>query len=451
MGFPLILLFMAILASLFGLIYYQVVKPAQDQSSPLESSGSTVTVPATSSTAMKSLLDKASGFFQSVSSGEIFVDDSSRSIDWTSFKQAAHSFSDIYFPIITSNRVFSPIAMASILSIVYEASGKEGRSQIEKLLGSVYNIEQLAQMGQIYNQNLSYPGLMTSYFSINSQIPIEDAFVKQMKGICMISSDNYTESIAIMSEINRLFSARTEGLLTNAAKLIKPESKSIFFNTFYWKNEWAIPFDPRKSTAMNFTQATGNRRIYRAMKNSIKIPYFANDLMQLIEMDFKTKDYSMGFLLPKPSKNGKAVQVTFNSSLLLSYISQLKTEYVVRVILPKFRLKRMLRMQGWLRSLGIKDIFDAKKATFPSLAPKGGLVLTDIIHEGILGIDEFGSNSLKAWWKQYQQQQQSLGKARRNETVSLKPEKEFLANRNFLFYLRHKPSNLLLFVGDYDG
>jgi serine protease inhibitor len=188
--------------------------------------------------------------------------------------------------------------------------------------------------------------------------------------------------------------------------------------------------------------------MYRAVRSVIKVPYYANDEMQLIELGFTQNQYSMGFVLPKPTKGQKLAAISFNETKLFNAISKLKTDDYVQVILPKFRFKRLWRMTPWLKNLGVKDTFDMRRADFSTLSSnknhrKKNLHFTEIVHEGFLSVDEIGSNSPKEWWTEYNSQQ-------RNSSLP-KATKQFYGNRNFLFYLRHKVSNMLVFLGDLDG
>eukprot|EP01040_Poterioochromonas_malhamensis_P005175 gene5175-5543_t len=376
---------------------------------------------------------------------------------------ASAVFSDIFYSLINSNRVFSPVSILNILSVLRQASTGETRDQIDKALHNYsYCLDKLNILSKEYNRDIKSPGLLTTYIAVNQQISLNQTYANDLSPYCKIKSENFNDSINTNLEINRYFTERTEGSLTNAAKLIKYDSKVLIYNTLHLKLEWEYPFNPKFSIPINFTQNVGTKRVFRSVYNVLyKIPYYSDNQLQLIELNFKGNEYSMGFLLPsKDPQTSRNIPAMLNTSYLYSTINKLKPIDSIRVILPKFRLKRVLRLMGWFKQLGITNMFDFRRSSFPLLAPNGGFTLTEIIHDGMVSIDELGTNSLKTWWKHYSQQQQALiasqqkGKGvKKNETLpsTLKANKEFLADRNFLFYIRHKESNLLLFVGDFDG
>jgi serpin B len=491
MTFPLIIVYLTILICLSGIFYYQIVRPAQNISPSLRDEVLTggrpsevadtlvknltyvisppekVTVHPKDATSSllpdsgrkKPLEDKRpktpDSAKKTASGGKPGVSRKKRVITPNlSLKARSNLLGSRLWDQFNHHRVYSPVSVAVSLSVLHQAAQGDTKDEISELLEGGFSYQELLSLAQQFSVGNSSSNslMMTSYMSLNGFLhpvsSLNSTFVNLMKPICAISCDNFNDSMKTVAVINNYFSDRTDGILTNAAKSIKYDSNSLLFNTLYFKGRWKYPFDNRVTFHINFTSSSGTKRIYRAVKNVIKAPYYGNDELQLIELEFAASQFMMGFMLPKPAKGLKSAPVVFNESKLFDAISGLKTNDYVQVILPKFRFKRMWRMMPWLKNLGVKDTFDPKRADFSILSSnkdyrQKNLYFTDIVHEGFLSLDEIGSNSPKTWWTDYNSE-------KRNSSLP-QPVKQFYANRNFLFYIRHKVTILLLFLGDLDG
>ena len=223
----------------------------------------------------------------------------------------SNRFAQRFFRVFNSNRAYSPLSLALSISVLHESTSDETKLQIAENFDAVFSPDELLSILKTFGPESSFRGLISTYFSVNDAVStLNQSFITRMSSLARISLDDYrNQSSRTVEKINTYFSERTDGLLTNAAKSIKSESRSLLFNTFYFKNEWTLSFELRSSIPINFPSTSGASRIFRAVHQIAKVPYIADDSHQLIELEFKSDDYAMGFLLPKLEKKYKIVPV----------------------------------------------------------------------------------------------------------------------------------------------
>jgi serine protease inhibitor len=411
------------------------------------------------SSAVDSMLSSTSDFTLPSFSGE----NKNGSFTLNDIADRSNKFAQSFFKAYNSNRAYSPISILAALSVLSESAGGSTKLQIGQSYNATFCYDDLISIMSQFGGTKKDPAYISTYVSVNNKVSLNQSFINFMKPIATISADDFSNnSLKTISTINDFFRDRTDGHLTNAAKSIKGESLALVFNTFYFKNQWATQFELRSSLPINFTTTSGAIRQFRAVHRIAPVAYSADEFYQLIELDFQNQDYSMGLFLPKLDKRNKIVPAKFNLHLLNTYISKLTTKEIVEIVVPKFRFKRMLRLSNVLRnSAKITDMFDSSKASFDLVAPEGGFYVTDIVHEGFIAFDEVGVNSMKNWWRDYKEENNIGGgkrinnKMKNNSTsttpIVIRAAKQFFASRNFIFYIRYRPSNLLLFVGDFNG
>lgn len=109
-------------------------------------------------------------------------------------------------------------------------------------------------------------------------------------------------------------------------------------------------------------------------------------------------------------------------------------EREVEVHLPRFKLEIKYELNSLLKSLGMTDVFNQVKANLTGISPDKGLHLSKVIHKSYVDVNEEGTEAAAATGD--------------NLVVKRLPIRaKFMANRPFLFFIRHLDTNIILFCG----
>ncbi|RXN16461.1 leukocyte elastase inhibitor-like protein [Labeo rohita] len=107
----------------------------------------------------------------------------------------------------------------------------------------------------------------------------------------------------------------------------------------------------------------------------------------------------------------------------------------VEVSLPKFKMTETYELVPFLRSMGMEDAFDPQKVNLSGISASNDLVLSAVIHKAFVEVNEEGTEAAAAT---------TFGLV-----TCARPTdpKTFIADHPFLFFIRHNPSNSILFYG----
>lgn len=148
-------------------------------------------------------------------------------------------------------------------------------------------------------------------------------------------------------------------------------------------------------------------------------------------MPYKNEDYSFGVILPKDYKRLDSLN---NLGDMIDYIED---GVDVEVWLPKFTHRKKISITKALTDLGCKSMFSPYIADFSNLAKD--LFVSEIAHEAVVIVDEEGTEAAAATVAYLHENFISLQE---------KPTVEFKADHPFVYYIRNKITNKLLFVGE---
>ncbi|XP_042629188.1 leukocyte elastase inhibitor-like isoform X2 [Cyprinus carpio] len=221
-------------------------------------------------------------------------------------------------------------------------------------------------------------------------------------------------------------------------------TKLVLVNAIYFKGNWEKKF-PKEATRdgqfkLNKTQTKPVKMMYQESKfplafipeiNSqvLELPYVGKNLSMLIILPNKIQDETTGLQkLEKALTYEKLMEWTKPSKML---------QEQVQVTLPRFKMEQTYDMKSLLISMGMEDVFDDQKVNLSGMSPNNDLVVSKVIHKAFVEVNEEGTEAAAATGVVI------------NVVTALKPEdpKTFIADHPFLFFIRHNPSNSILFYG----
>lgn len=107
----------------------------------------------------------------------------------------------------------------------------------------------------------------------------------------------------------------------------------------------------------------------------------------------------------------------------------------VHVHLPKFKMENSYDLKSDLSGLGLQDIFDSGKADLSGMSGSQDLFLSEIVHKSFIEVNEEGTEAAAA----------TAGIA----VFCMLLEEDFNADHPFLYFIRHNPTQSVLFFGRY--
>ena len=325
--------------------------------------------------------------------------------------------------------VFSPISITLILSLIHLNSYDKTNNELTSLFGYKYRLGELKSIYKTFNNNIIK---MTNTIIINNKYKVNNKQLKSIQKLALIEYNNFNDKQLIVNNVNRYVSNNTNSLIKNVLNgdMISNDTIMILINTIYFKANWLNKFNEENTSKMIF-RGRNEMKVDMMYQNS-KFKYFETNDLQMIEMPYSDYNYTMGIVLPKNDDI-----INLNLGQLQYNISCLKNEKV-KLYLPKFEHRMKIELVPILRELGVNELFTENA----KLGIVENAFVSKIIHEAVVIVDENGTEAAA-----FTAALLTENCARPNS----KDEIIFKADHPFIYYIRHLPSNIILFYGQFDG
>jgi len=279
------------------------------------------------------------------------------------------------------------------------------------------------------------------------------------------------------TKINNWVAGQTKDRIKDIIPELPPHKaklvRLILTNAIYFKGAWSVPFKAADTKPRDFTLADGkkikapimnarwlNVGSYGAFnadgslfKTPVKIKrgqksgcYPGDKGFAMLELPYKGDDITMVLIAPNTHDGLGAVEKNLTTANLAAWIGKLQKRKT-NVFLPKFKLETKYEMNDTLKAMGMVRAFTdprlPKGADFAGMCasddPRLRLYITKVIHKAFVEVNEKGTEAAAATAVMMM------------TTTSLPPTVPFTptfqADRPFLFVIRDKQTNSILFMG----
>jgi len=211
-----------------------------------------------------------------------------------------------------------------------------------------------------------------------------------------IESRNFADS-ATLEEINGWVSDRTNKKIPELLKDLSPDAAAVLVNAIYFKGEWTLKFDKKKTKESDFTAADGTTGKVQMMENEDEYRYMQTDDAQWIALDYGAdRKLCMWVMLPN---KGKSLDTLVQKLETMSFQSATERawEREGTIRLPRFKMKFRKELQDDLKAMGMKKAFQADADFSGFVEGKDGkLFISKVIHESFIEVNEEGTEAAAA-------------------------------------------------------
>jgi serine protease inhibitor len=354
---------------------------------------------------------------------------------------------DLYHQIRSAegNLFFSPYSISMALAMTYAgARGKTERQMAEalhfslpqeKLHAAFYGLQ--AVMGEVHEKG-NVELLIANSLWPHKAYPFRQKFLE-------LARRNYKTSIAALDyvrkteearqTINRWVEEKTKG---NIQELIKPGvlaelTRLVLANAIYFKGNWASRFRKEYTRDMPFQTAPAKTPNVPMMYQRQEFAYHADAEVQVLEMPYAGKRLSMLVLLPRKVDGLAELEKNLSAAKLNQWTGKLqKTE--VEIWFPRFRVTSEFTLNEKLEALGMVDAFSPTKANFSGMDGTRMLYISAALHKAFVEVNEEGTEAAAVT---------AVGMV----ASSVPRYPQFRANHPFLFLIRDRATDSVLFMG----
>ena len=242
-----------------------------------------------------------------------------------------------------------------------------------------------------------------------------------------------------LTKINGWVSEKTEHMIEEFLQEAPSEDvQMILLNAVYFKGEWKEQFDKEDTVREKFYGKDKTSEIDLMCQYDKKYRYIETDGIKAIELPYENENIVMDILLPL-SEDGDIHKIFSKlsekkKSNIFKKLSKTEPEQIASVIVPKFEIEYGVQeITNHLKSLGMNRAFDSQTAEFSKIS--SGLYAGAVFHKAKIEVDEEGTQAAAATEVQMRKITCAVG------------EKLFIADQPFLFVVRDKANDMILFMG----
>ncbi len=249
----------------------------------------------------------------------------------------------------------------------------------------------------------------------------------------LVQGLNFKDPAAV-GIINKWVDDNTNGKIQKIVDSIDDDIVMFLINALYFKGTWKYEFDKTNTRDDLFIQPTGTQSPCRMMVQEAEFNYLANEDFQAIDLPYGDGAFSMTVFLPKQSRDVNSFIANLTESNWNSWLSSF-TIQKVKLYLPKFKLEYEIQMKDVLSALGMGIAFDAGNADFTKLyrGPERAYI-SKVKHKTFVDVYEEGTEAAAVTSVE-------IGLTSVGEDIIMR------CDRPFVFVIREKNSNSILFIG----
>ncbi|XP_019397973.1 PREDICTED: leukocyte elastase inhibitor [Crocodylus porosus] len=349
------------------------------------------------------------------------------------------------------NIFFSPISISAALAMIL--LGAKGNTKTQMLKALHYDdAEDLHSRFQSLTSDVNRHGapyllkLANRLYGEKTYIFLPDFLANTQKfyGASLAMVDFLHASDEAQKHINQWVEEQTEGKIPNLLSegSLNNTTRLVLVNAIYFKGRWGEKFEEQNTKEMPFHINKNETKTVKMMYQKKKFPFgYIRELeCRVLELPYDEDELSMIILLPDEIKDDTTglqqleKQLTFEK--LWEWTKPQNMQPIdVHVHLPKFKLEDSYDLKSDLSSLGFLDIFDSSKADLSGMSGAQDLFLSKIVHKSFVEVNEEGTEAAAA----------TAGII----ALCMFMEEHFTADHPFLFFIRHNPTQSILFFGRY--
>lgn len=347
------------------------------------------------------------------------------------------SYDDLVGEKTDVNHFVSPLSAAMVLGMMENGAANETRSEMLEVLG--FDADSEKEMNAYYSRMMKELPVRSEYSTVHlanavwvdNEFTINDDYRGAITTQYLAAVENGDFSNpATATEINKWCADNTGNKITKIVTAEQLRSNVLaLLNALYFRSDWQTQFDKERTKDETF-YAIGQMYQVKLMHNTDQYRTVENDLLRMLEVDYKGGAYCMDFILPAGDKKISDVLHKLDSRLFSEAIDGLVPQEL-DIAIPKFKMSYECELNESFKAMGMKQAFDADNADFSRMAPED-IFITLIKQKTTLEIDEEGTVATAIT--------SIMG-------ATASPIETFYVNQPFILVIRERQSNIILFAG----
>ncbi|XP_055606619.1 serpin B4-like [Uranotaenia lowii] len=290
------------------------------------------------------------------------------------------------------NSILSPLAIHTVLSMMYPVADPGAAAEMRSVLGLAENSDQVEStirelLGSSKNEALNMAFKM--YHSKQNEIRREllntfrDRYQVPLEAVDFEQGQQVADSANAW--VDRVTDSKIQNLYT--ADDFSPDDSMMLLNAITLNAEWKYMFFPDSTKKEVFHFENGDHEV-DMMYNVAHLPYCETRGLRALELPYKSKtDLSMLIILPSEGTSLNQALETLNEQVYDEINNNMKIRYF-DLFFPKFSITKKTKAKDILSTMGLKRVFQSGAFDASS---KGPFMITGINQNARIDVNERGT------------------------------------------------------------
>ena len=178
--------------------------------------------------------------------------------------------------------------------------------------------------------------------------------------------------------------------------VLTPLTRLVLTNAIYFKGNWASQFKKESTRQDDFYLMDGQKVKVPMMYKSEDMRCAEHKSLKMVELPYVDNELSMMVILPNRKDGIKEIEGLISQDALDDWVSSMRMREV-RLSMPRFKVESQFLLGQTLKSLGIRDAFNAQSADFTGItAVDEEFFIDEVIHKAYVDVNEEGTEAAAA-------------------------------------------------------
>jgi len=338
------------------------------------------------------------------------------------------------------NLMISPLSISQALLMTYNGSTGETKTAFEETLFlSDFTTDEINHaQNELVKALLEVDPAVT--ISVANSIWHREGFSVNPEFI-KVNQDFYDAEVreaafdqTTVDLINSWVKNKTNGKIDQVVDQIDPSLVMFLINAIYFNGNWKYKFDESNTTNHDFNLSNGSKVNVPFMNQEVTARLMLHDDFTILDLPYGRGNYSMLIFLPDEDKSIDDVMAVWNTENYTEWLGNFEAMNV-DISIPKFKFGYAKKLDDFLQSMGLTVAFDPDNADFSNITEAMQLYIDFVKHKSFIDVNEKGTEAAAVT---------SVGIG----VTSIDPSyPKFIADKPFLFAIREKYTNAILFMG----
>ncbi|XP_037125625.1 serpin H1-like [Syngnathus acus] len=339
------------------------------------------------------------------------------------------------------NILISPVVVASSLGLVALGGKASTASQVKSVLNAAKVTDErlhsglaelLSEVSDPEARNVTWK--MSKRLYGPNTVKFVDAFVKSSKKHynCDNSKINFKDKKSALNAINEWAAKSTDGKVPEVTKVVEQTDGAMIIDAMFFKPHWDEQFHPKMVDKRGFMASHSHTVSIEMMHRTGFYDFYddATNNVLILNMPLAHKKSSGVFIMPHQVESLERVEKMLNKKQLDSWLSKLQ-QTPVALSMPKVSMEVSHNLQKHLDKLGLTEAVNKSKADLSNISGKKDLYLSSVFHAATMELSTEGNEMDTSIFS----------------SDKLKSPKLFYVDHPFIFLVKDKKTNSILFIG----